>query len=73
MSLSNENKPITPQPELPTDSPEFSIALIMIFNGMLVLNLRLNTVEFTPTGLKSFRAWYNRHVVLDPVVGKARG
>lgn len=40
MSLSNENKPITPQPELPIDSPEFSIALIMYIQWNVCIELR---------------------------------
>ena len=55
MSLGNENKLVTPQAELPTDSPEFSVALTVDIQ-LSVLNLGLKAVECIPPGLKSLRA-----------------
>lgn len=55
MSLGNENKLVTPQAELPTDSPEFSVALTVDIQ-LSVLNLGLKAVECIPPGLKSLSA-----------------
>lgn len=55
MSLSNENKLITPQAELPKASPEYSVALTVDIQ-LTVLHLGLKAVECIPPGLKSLRA-----------------
>lgn len=49
VSLSNGNKLITPQAELPIDSPEYSVALTVDIQ-LSVLNLGLKAVECIPPG-----------------------
>lgn len=55
VSLSNGNKLITPQAELPIGSPEYSVALTVDIQ-LSALNLGLKAVECIPSGLKSLRA-----------------